>query len=78
MNKLWRDRQAQWERYRSWAIGHQHLPLKPPERLAEIGALMDLARQSAAGWVASGRATTASVQGIIGMRQSLSVLKRSP
>ena len=75
MNEQWRHRQAQWERFRAWESQHQGVSLSPSERLAEIGALVDRARQAASGPLRPTRATTATVEGIVIMRKCLAVLE---
>ena len=76
MNDPWQRRQAQWGRYRTWAAQHEEILLSPPERLAEIGALVDRARQAASGPLRPTHATTATVRGIVIMRTRLAVLGR--
>ena len=78
MNEQWRRRQAQWERYRVWADQHDEIRLSPSERLAEIGALVDRARQAASGPLRQTHATAATVQGIVIMRKCLAVLGHKP
>ena len=78
MKDQWRQRQAQWERFQAWENQHQSVLLSPPERLAEIGALVDRARQAASDQLRPTRATTATVEGIMIMRKRLALLGRKP
>ena len=76
MNVQWRQRQAQWERFRAWDLQHQGSQLSPSERLAEIGALVDRARQGISVPPRPVRVTTATIQGIVIMRTRLAALGR--
>lgn len=43
--KDWERRQAQWKQFQAWEATHHVVTLSPAERLAEIGALVDLAHR---------------------------------
>ncbi|MBI4313913.1 MAG: hypothetical protein HY594_03770 [Candidatus Omnitrophica bacterium] len=70
----WKKRQGQWDRFHQWEEKQPPLRLSPMERIAGIGALIDLA------WKVSGRfpddSAKRDVSGIILMRHQLSVLDR--
>ncbi|MBI3312190.1 MAG: hypothetical protein HYZ88_01525 [Candidatus Omnitrophica bacterium] len=71
----WRKRQAQWKQFHEWEAAHHAVTLSPSERLAEIGALVDLAYR--AGRANAERADAkALVSGVRVMRERLAVLHR--
>ncbi len=73
----WLEREKQWKGFHEWESKHAADSLSPQERLAEVGALVDLilARQgSEAKGVPDLRAATA---GIVSMRRCLACLVRA-
>lgn len=78
MNRdAWERRQAQWRRFHEWeARQPAGSALSPSERLAEIGALVDLAL-SRAMVCQEGRDVNATARGIQVMRARLAVLRRA-
>ena len=74
MKAAWRRRQLQWERFRVWEARQRVTELSPSERLAEVGALVDLSQQVASRRLAVAEDVRASVRGIGLMRSRLAVL----
>ena len=77
MDEPWRQRQAQWARFRNWQTTSWVVELSPAECLAEIGALVDRAQQARRPQSEAAEDVAARVQGIRLMRQRLAVLRRT-
>lgn len=73
----WRKRQAQWDRFHAWEAKHGSFSLSPEERLAEVGALVDLALAKQRPKKESARDLKAAAEGIAVMRQRLAYLGRA-
>jgi len=77
MKEPWRQRQDQWKRFRIWEAQHRAVELSPEERLAEIGALVDLAQPVRQAQGSAAEDVEAEIQGIRVMRKRLAVLSRT-
>ncbi len=73
----WLERQAQWERFHAWEKDHGSPALTPEERLAEIGALVDLALARRQPPRKSAQDLRAAAEGVILMRQRLACLGKA-
>ena len=73
----WRKREEQWKKFHEWEARHNSLFLSPEERLAEIGALVDLALAGRRPKRESLRDLRAKAEGVALMRHRLSYLGRA-
>lgn len=73
----WQKRQEQWRRFHAWEAEHRSLSLSPEERLAEVGALVDLALGGQRPRKESAQDLRAAAEGIALMRQRLAYLGRA-
>ena len=73
----WQKRQEQWKRFHAWEAEHDVLFLSPEERLAEVGALVDLALAQRQPKRESARELMVGVEGIAVMRQRLAYLGKT-
>lgn len=72
----WQRRQEQWRRFHAWEAEHNSLSLSPEERLAEVGALVDLALAGRRPERESAEYLKAAAEGIALMRRRLAYLGR--
>ena len=73
----WQKRQEQWGRFHAWEAKHNSLSLSPEERLAEVGALVDLALAGRRPQRESTQNLRAAAEGIALMRRRLAYLGKA-
>lgn len=73
----WQKRQARWDKFHAWEARQSSLSLSPEERLAEVGALVDLALAKQRPPEESARDLREAAEAIAVMRQRLACLGKA-